>query len=310
MNISHLKHSSLVLLLILMNSCQSSRTQFWIDMYEGEIVTTESIIEDLKESQIVFIGESHRIARHHAWQRKILKELHISGTPISLGLEMIEKHYQPALDKFNAGQIDFETLAKEIDWKNRWSNYLSYRELVEYAQQHAIPVLGLNGRTELIRQVGRQGLTSLSQEQQNEIPPKINWQNDTIYRNHLDKIMLVHMSVDSSRLEKIFQAQVLRDEIMADVIVNHLKSNPNHHMMVVTGSGHINYGLGTVQRVRRELPAIRDRIVLFTVSGDLTLTPQEQQQVRPITITHQQLREIPYPLSDYLLVTEPEDGIQ
>ena len=65
----------------------------------------------------------------------------------------------------------------------------------------------------------------------------------------------------------------------------------------------VGYGLGTAARVRRRLPQAKDRIVLFSESGDLVLSPQERVMAREITITHEQLRQIDRPIADYLQET-------
>jgi uncharacterized iron-regulated protein len=296
-----------VCLLFLLTGCLTpNKTTFWLDIYEGEIVPFENVVSDLKESQIIYVGETHRLKRHHDWQVKILQSLTRDGKPMALGLEMVETFNQPALDRFNRKEIDFDALAKEINWAGHWSNYKSYQPLLEVAQKNNVKVLALDLRAALVREVGRRGLKALSKEQKKELPKIINWQKDPVYRQYLDRLMKVHMSVNDARLEMIFQAQVLRDETMAQVIVSYLSrpGNKNHQVMVVTGSGHVNYGLGLPQRVRRSLPYKRDRIVMFTVGDDLQLTASEKKQSRPITITHEHLKAIPNPIADYLHVSQ------
>jgi hypothetical protein len=78
------------------------------------------------------------------------------------------------------------------------------------------------------------------------------------------------------------------------------KAGEGRSAVVLCGAGHVAYGLGTPARVRRRLPDAKDRIVLLSESGDLVLSPQEQAAARPITITHEQLRQIDRPIADYL----------
>jgi hypothetical protein len=51
------------------------------------------------------------------------------------------------------------------------------------------------------------------------------------------------------------------------------------------------------------MPGVKDRIVRFSESGDVELSPQELAMARPITITHEQLREVALPFGDYLHAT-------
>ena len=77
--------------------------------------------------------------------------------------------------------------------------------------------------------------------------------------------------------------------------------------LVLCGTGHVAYGLGTAARVRRRLPQMKDRIILLSESGDLVLSPQERAVARTITITHEQLRQIDRPIADYLYQTSRKE---
>ena len=72
---------------------------------------------------------------------------------------------------------------------------------------------------------------------------------------------------------------------------------------MICGSGHVAYGLGTPARVATRLPGVRDRVIIFSESGDVELTAQERAVSRPIEITHDQWRAINRPVADYLYVT-------
>ena len=97
-----------------------------------------------------------------------------------------------------------------------------------------------------------------------------------------------------------------RDETMAAVLVSFLQSKAGRGRtaVVLCGAGHVAYGLGTAQRVRRRMPGLTDRIVMLSESGDVELSPEEKAMARPISITHAQLQELDRPLGDYLYATE------
>lgn len=96
-----------------------------------------------------------------------------------------------------------------------------------------------------------------------------------------------------------------RDEQMAFVLSSYLKSKAGKGKtaIVLCGSGHVAYGLGTASRVRRRMPQVKDRIVLMSESGDVELTEHEKAVSRPIRITHDDLKKIGRPIADYLHVT-------
>jgi uncharacterized iron-regulated protein len=120
---------------------------------------------------------------------------------------------------------------------------------------------------------------------------------------------MVHMKANPETLRPMIEAQIARDETMASTLCAFLKSDAGRgrSAIVICGNGHISYGLGTPARVRRRMPQIKERIVLLSANGDLTLSPQEAKMVRAVTISHEQLRQIGRPIADYLRATSLKD---
>ena len=106
--------------------------------------------------------------------------------------------------------------------------------------------------------------------------------------------MMVHVSATPQMLRPMIEAQIARDEAMAEAIAAFMESEQGRgrKVLVLCGAGHVAYGLGLPTRVRRRLPNIKDRIVLFSESGEVRLSPEEKAQSRAIEITHEQLREL------------------
>ena len=274
----------------------------WIDLYQGEPVQYEDILDDLAKSDVIYLGEHHTVDRHHAIQEKILTDLASRGLPLALGLEQMESSEQPNLDRYNRGEINFEKLAEVSNWAKRWANYLQYRPLLEIAQKGKIPVIGLNAKAETIHQIARGGgVDRLPPDIRKTLPAEMNLK-DPAYEKYLSLQMMVHASATSEMLRPMYEAQMARDESMAQAICDFLKSEQGQKrkVIVLCGAGHIAHGLGTPARVLRRMPQIQDRIVLSSVSGELKLSPADRAQAREIEITHQQMRQIRQPLADYL----------
>ena len=277
--------------------------------------TTESPSPTAKFSKISpawtssFSGESHSIARHHDLQTRVLADLSGKGRPLVLGLEQMESVQQPALDRYNRREIDFEELAQVTNWAQRWPNYQQYRAILESARESHTPLIALNARSETIRSVARSGgLDRVDPQVRQELPAEIEL-NDPPYQKLLDLQMMVHMSANSERLRPMREAQICRDEMMASVLCSFLQSEAgkNRAAVVICGAGHVSYGLGTVARVARRLPAAKYRVIVPSQSGDLELSPEEKAMAREVTITHEQLRAIDRPVADYLYVTSLKD---
>ena len=284
----------------------------WIDVYQGEPLRYREVLKDLAKADVIYLGERHTIQRHHEIQTEILTDLAHSGVPLALGLEQMEIPQQPQLDRYNRGEIDFEQLAEATGWAKRWHNYRQYRPVLEAARKAKALVVALNAKAETIREIVRSGgVDHLSPEVRKELPAEMQLR-DPAYERLLSLQMMVHIAAMPKTLHPMIEAQIARDETMAEALTVFLKSPPGRgrKMLVVCGAGHVAYGLGMPARVVRRMPGTKERIVLLSESGELQLSPEERAQAREIEITHEQLREIRQPVADYLYVkpfaAEPE----
>lgn len=281
----------------------------WVDLCLGEPVPFEAVVADLVTSRVVFLGERHRIERHHRLQREIVEAIAEQDVPLVVGIEQMEANYQPVLDRYAEGKIDFETLMKETDRETYWSSFEQYRQLLEAARDADAKLLALNAPPGVIRAVARSGgVDKLSPELRKQLPAEIPTE-DPLYEQLLMMIMPVHAAASPERLRPMIEAQMSRDEMMASRLADYLKSEEGRDRtaVVVCGSGHVNYGLGTAGRLARRMPDASQRIILFSESGDLKLTEAERAASRPISITHEKLRKLRVPIADYLHITPRAD---
>lgn len=280
--------------------------EFWLDLARGDEVTDKDVFDDLAKAGVVFVGEAHSIKRHHDVQLWLMQELFARGVPLVLCLEQLEARDQPTVDRYNRREIDFAGLAAAIDWPKKWRNYTDYRELCEFARSHRIPVRALNAPADTIRAVSRGGgVAKLPPEQRAHLPADI-LLDDPVYERLTNLELAVHMAMDPAKLRPVFEAQASRDETMAANIVaaRRVDSAPDkpRTAFVVVGAGHMRFGLGTADRVRRRDPGIVERLVIMTESGQEQMTDAQKAQARDITITHGDFRAIGRPPADYVRV--------
>lgn len=276
----------------------------WIDVYQGEPLPYEDVLDDLAKADVIYLGERHTIVRHHEIQERILTDLGQKAVPLAIGLEQMEAWRQPELDRYNRGEIDFDGLAAATDWAKSWGNYQQYRPILEAARKVKAPVIALNAKAETIRQVARSGgVEKMPPEARKELPAEMQLQ-DPAYAKALSLELMVHAAAMSKSIRPMIEAQMARDESMAQAICAFLESKEGkgRKVIVLCGGGHIARGLGTPARVRRRLPAVKDRIVLLSESGELKLSPAEQAMASNVEITHEQLRELNQPIADYFCI--------
>jgi uncharacterized iron-regulated protein len=281
------------------------RPSMWIDVCFGEPVSYGDLLDDLAEVDVVYLGERHTIERHHEIQHRIVADLADRGVPLALGLEQMEIPQQPLLDRFASGTLDFDELAKQSEWGKRWHNFEQYRPVLKAARDAAAPMRALNARRETIRDVFRQGgVDKLSPETRRQLPETM-LLDDPDYQKWLGIILGVHLAATAERMRPMVEAQIARDEHMAEQLVKLLKSpaGRDRTAVVLVGAGHVNYGLGLPARVRTRMPHVRDRIVILSESGDVELTEAEKAVSKDIKVTHEQMRAMNRPIADYLHVT-------
>jgi uncharacterized iron-regulated protein len=294
----------------LASTASPPRAALWVDLMRGEPIEYPELTGDLAKARVVYLGEIHTIPRHHQLQKQILDSLAAQGLKLVLAMEQFEYFNQPVLDKFNSGAIDLDGLVRESDWVKRWSGHTNYHELILAAHARGVPLLALNARAETIRAIGRGGgITNLTAAQRQELPQSIAT-DDPVYERLLKKILGVHMALDPAKLQPAFEAQVARDESMANRLAEYLNSSEGRGRVaiVICGRGHCEFGLGTPARVARRIPGISQRIIMFSESGDLEMTEAERKQMREIEVSHEFLSDLGRPSADYLQVIEPARG--
>jgi uncharacterized iron-regulated protein len=280
--------------------------EFWLDLVAGEEVSDDEVLADLATAGVIFLGEAHTVRRHHDLQLDLLQKLYLRQVPLVLCLEQLEARDQPAVDRYNRSEIDFATLAAQIDWPNKWANYTDYRALCEFARHHRIPLRALNAPADTIRTVSRGGgLARLPPDLRAHLPAEI-FTDDPVYERLMNLALAQHLALDPARLRPVFEAQAARDETMAAAIVaaRRVDTAPDQRRtaFVVVGAGHMRFGLGTAERVRRRDPGLVERLVLLTDSGQGGMTAAQAAQTRDVTITHADFRAISRPPADYLRV--------
>ncbi|MGD0898058.1 MAG: ChaN family lipoprotein [Thermoguttaceae bacterium] len=219
----------------------TERASLWIDVYQGEPVPYQEVLEDLATARMIYLGEYHTLQRHHEMQAKIMTDLAQKGLPLAVGLEQMESSQQSHLDRYNRGEIDFEKLAEATAWSKRWPNFQQYRPVLEAARRWKAPIVALSAKSETIRQVVRSGgIDRLAPEVRKELPAQMQVQ-DPPYAKSLSLQMMVHVSATSQTLRPMIEAQIARDEAMAEAISAFMKSEQGRgrKMLVLCGAGHV-----------------------------------------------------------------------
>jgi uncharacterized iron-regulated protein len=212
----------------------------------------------LKDFDVIFIGEEHRHPGNHLAQMALFRAIQERSANVSLSLEQFERDVQPIVDDFMAGKIGEQPLRTKA---RAWDNYpVSYRPLVEYARAKNLPVIAAEAPNAVIRCVGEKGAAFLGTMK----PEQRGWAAATLHLNdgpYKEKYMRFAAGDGShgegadkekaaQAAQRSFEAQVTRDDTMAESIYLHLQKNPGRKVVHLNGSFHSESFLGTAERLQ------------------------------------------------------------
>lgn len=215
----------------------------------------EQARQRLAAARVVLVGETHDHPGHHAIQLDFLRRMAEADPPLVVGVEWLDASAQPACDEFSAGRISLAQFAEKVDWSGSWGYPLElYAPILEYIQERKLPLVALNAPRAVVRQVARQGLSSLSPEQRGQLAPALDL-DDPAYETMVAGQFAGH-GVSGAAAGNFFAAQVARDETMAHRLAQALTPWPDsgRRGLVLVGSGHFLHGLGLPPRLARRLP--------------------------------------------------------
>jgi uncharacterized iron-regulated protein len=267
-------------------------------------VTRAQMVERLARADVVFFGEQHDDPETHRAEAEVLDAIGRTGRPVVLSLEMFERDVQGAVDDYLAGRVnEKDFLARSRPW-DRYAT--DYRRLIELAKERHWRVVAANVPRPLASAVGRKGLAALdtlaAKDRSNAARDNVCPKDD--YHARFLESMQSHSpgagpatptaqatpttpappaaptvdSLPTAVAERFYLAQCVKDETMAESIVNARLAAPRDAIVVhFDGAFHSDYSQGTVARVKRRQPG-------WTL-GVVSAVPVADPAVAPI-ITH------------------------
>jgi len=235
--------------------------QYEIFSNTGEkIETLEALVDRLSKNDVVFFGEIHDDIIAHGLEFEILSRLSGRWEKTALSLEMLEADGQRSLNSFLDGKISEDEFKQSV---SLWGNYdTDYRVMVEFAKLKKIPVIAGNIPRRLAKLVSSNGISAwdkLSKTEKQYLPRETFFKNDR-YRELFEMTMkdnpMMKRMPDVS-MDNLYHAQCVKDEKMAESIVDFLKKNPDFKVFVINGSFHSDYHLGTVQKLKLRMPELK-----------------------------------------------------
>lgn len=218
-----------------------------IDTRTGAPVAFEAMLSEVRTARVIYIGEQHTSAAHHAIQLQVIRALHAAGQRLSIGLEMFDRSYQAVLDLWTDGGLDEEAFLRRTHWYANWRfDFALYREILLFARSERIPLLALNVPPSIPPKIRVGGIDTLSAYEKSFMPQEIDT-GVAPHREFAEKMFAQH-GFKNSRFEDFYMAQCVWDEAMADAAAAGM---PEGLMVILAGNGHLQYRYGIPQRLYR-----------------------------------------------------------
>lgn len=233
----------------------------------GRPIAWRELARRARAARLVYVGEEHGTPADHLLQRDLLLEMADAG-PVVLGCEYFPRSLQPALDRFNRGEVGIEGFRELVEWEKTWGHaWESYAPLFRAAAARRVPIVALNAEKLQVQAVRRGGLASLPLEDLAALP-SIDLRCAPHRERVTAQLLQVH-PMPPEVLERYYQAFTVWDECMAQGVADVLLRDrrPDLRVLVVAGRAHIESGTGIPDRVQRrvDLPRL---VVVCDGSGE------------------------------------------
>ena len=205
-----------------------------LDVGANVEISPETLVDELKKVQVVFIGELHDHEGHHQAQLSMIEALDDEQHPLAIGLEMFRRDSQVDLDVWTDNNMSLEEFRSVYD--DNWSLWPVYRPIFLHAREARLKMVGLNIPRDITRKVASSGFQSLSAEQRNFLG-NVQCEVDQEYEHFIRRAMGGHGGHGQTFLF-FCEAQLIWDTAMARNMIDFLRQNPDYRMIVLAGSGH------------------------------------------------------------------------
>lgn len=204
---------------------------------KGKAISTDKLIKELAEYDVVFFGENHNNSINHWLQLKVTEALHtLKKGQLILGAEMFERDNQSQLNQYLEGIFDAKTLK---DSARLWNNYTTdYKPLVDFAKAQKLNFIATNIPRKYASQTAKEGIESLNALSEKEksyiaqLPIKVSL--DTPGYKEMKAMMGDH--AEGTKVMNFIAAQATKDATMAESILKNFQQgktfihyNGNYH---------------------------------------------------------------------------------
>lgn len=227
----------LIFLVLLFLGCYQrvAGTDLVYSLKKEKPVDFKEMIEDVIKSDIVIIGELHDVMEHHWFQLRVIQAIYQKEKNIAIAMEMFRADAQSDLDLWVNGTLSEDKFKKVFkdNWRTGWE---LYKDILLFARDNKIPIIGLNVPSQITKKVAQRGFASLTKEELKKLPEGVTCDISETYMNFVRKTYEFHGS--DRAFINFCEAQMLWDKAMAINTINYMKKNNIKKVVLITGKGH------------------------------------------------------------------------
>lgn len=231
------------------------------DTASGAPLTVDTISQKMNNYDVVVFGEYHDNKVLHRLEADLLTGVYEQHPNVAVSLEMFERDNQQILNAYLAGRV---SEAAFLEQSRPWPNYSSdYRPLIEFAKEEGLRVLAANIPRSVAAHYARRGTLEGIDDTMLSYLPRIHRAPDGEYRQRflaqMQAMSNKHsvMPVTAGQMEAFYRAQCLKDDTMAESIVDHHRRYPDRKIIHYQGDFHSRYRLGVVEKLQALEPELR-----------------------------------------------------
>lgn len=236
---------------------------------QSKEVSINDIVDDMKNSDVLFYGEEHNDSVTHYLENKIFESLYQKyNSSMTLSMEMFERDVQPIMNEYLTSDVREKNFKKDA---RVWSNYKDYRPMVEFCKTNKLDVVCANAASRYSNLAGRKGqkaLMDLPLESKKYFAPL---PYDTASGKYYEKLVGLFDNGKEKKKKQnntpnyepfsLVMAQSLWDATMAFSIADYLEKNPTKKVFQVNGRFHSDEGFAVVTQLKNYNPKIKTLVI-------------------------------------------------
>jgi uncharacterized iron-regulated protein len=222
------------------------------DAREKRDITFGELTDRLLRADLVCVGETHDSDLHHRVQLEIVKALFARDERLGVGLEMFQRPFQKALDRYLAGAVTEDAFLEAAEYRQRWGfDWSLYRPLAEFCRRNGVPLAALNAPRELTQKISKVGTAGLSAAEKEQLGPV-----DFHVKEHraywYERLARMHgKEATREQKERSYEVMAAWDGYMAASAADFQQARGLRRLVVLAGSGHVDRGFGIPARAAR-----------------------------------------------------------